>query len=308
MSNVSEWAVAAGNNDASPPDGAPEGMARSAVNDVMREMMAALARWYQDTRPSSLVTAGTGNAYTLTTNQGHTTLTDIPVTSFRVDRANTGAATLNIDGLGAKPWKKRAGLAYASGGLIPDQLVTVAYNATADRFETVGGQSGEFDSGAEMLFMAEPVQAGWLKDETANLDDTALRLTTGSPGSRTDQSSFSTVFARTKTDGHALTESQLATHDHPIVSSAFNVRIKGESNRYLPFRNSSGTGASAWFEFAACDAGGGISRVNGWAPSVDVGQLTIDATSTNNAGAGGVHDHDMDIRVNYHDAYKGIKE
>src|SRR5690606_39676868 len=60
MSNVSQWETSAPNNNAAPPDGAPEGMAANTVNDTMREMMAAVARWYQDTN-GSLVTGGAGN-------------------------------------------------------------------------------------------------------------------------------------------------------------------------------------------------------------------------------------------------------
>lgn len=44
MSDVSSWDPTAGNNTSTPPDGAPEGMAPSTVNDTMREMMAAVKR------------------------------------------------------------------------------------------------------------------------------------------------------------------------------------------------------------------------------------------------------------------------
>ncbi len=49
MSDVSAWSqTAAGNGVAAPPDGAPEGMQRSEVNDTQREDMAATRRWYED--------------------------------------------------------------------------------------------------------------------------------------------------------------------------------------------------------------------------------------------------------------------
>jgi len=48
MSNISQWSpVAAGNNDP-PPDGAPEGMPASSVNDTIRENMAAGRRFAED--------------------------------------------------------------------------------------------------------------------------------------------------------------------------------------------------------------------------------------------------------------------
>lgn len=48
MSNISSWTTSAASNNASPPDGAPEGMQPSAVNDVIRENMGAVRRWYVD--------------------------------------------------------------------------------------------------------------------------------------------------------------------------------------------------------------------------------------------------------------------
>ena len=48
MSDIKSWsATAAGNNTAS-PNGFPEGMAPSGVNDAAREVMAAIRRWYED--------------------------------------------------------------------------------------------------------------------------------------------------------------------------------------------------------------------------------------------------------------------
>lgn len=48
MSNVETWSETAAQNDSAPPDGAPEGMSPPAVNDSMREIMAAVARWFGD--------------------------------------------------------------------------------------------------------------------------------------------------------------------------------------------------------------------------------------------------------------------
>jgi hypothetical protein len=48
MADISTWNSLASNNTASSPDGAPEGMAPSGVNDVLREIMAAVHRWYID--------------------------------------------------------------------------------------------------------------------------------------------------------------------------------------------------------------------------------------------------------------------
>jgi hypothetical protein len=45
---VESWSTTPGSNNASPPNGAPEGMAPSAVNDVIRQIMADVRAWLQD--------------------------------------------------------------------------------------------------------------------------------------------------------------------------------------------------------------------------------------------------------------------
>lgn len=136
MSNLSAWSTTAGNNNASPPNGWPENMARSAVNDAAREMMAAIAKFYQDL-DGGLVTAGSSNAYTLTTNSAHAALGDQCLFAFRADRANTGAATLNVDSLGAKNIRKDFNLPLESGDIAANQLMLVLYNANQDIYEWI---------------------------------------------------------------------------------------------------------------------------------------------------------------------------
>lgn len=47
MSNISAWSTTATNNNAASPNGFPEGMPPSGVNDSMREVMAAVRKWYE---------------------------------------------------------------------------------------------------------------------------------------------------------------------------------------------------------------------------------------------------------------------
>lgn len=134
MGNVSTWfKTAAANNTGSPPNYPINGMAPSTVNDTMRENMAALARWYADSQ-GSLVTGGTGNAYTLASNNVFTGLTQSPVLVFRVNRANTGAATLQVDALTAKALRIQ-GAALESGALVADTVVAAAYNSEGDAYD-----------------------------------------------------------------------------------------------------------------------------------------------------------------------------
>jgi hypothetical protein len=57
--SVSDWSTTAASNNAAPPNGAPEGMAPSAVNDVIRQMMADIKAFWD------LAARSTATSYTL---------------------------------------------------------------------------------------------------------------------------------------------------------------------------------------------------------------------------------------------------
>ncbi len=149
MSDLSQWSTTAGDNNSASPDGFPEGMAPSGVNDSAREVMRALAALYADI-DGTLISGGSSNAYTLTTNQTHAALADMCITAFRANHANTGAATLNVDSLGAKSIKKLHAAALEAGDIEANQLVVVMYNATDDAYELITTPSMPYD----MAFVA----------------------------------------------------------------------------------------------------------------------------------------------------------
>lgn len=194
MSNVSEWSTTAGSNNGAPPDGAPENMLPGKVNDCMREMMAALAKWFQDSN-GTLTAAGGTTAFTLTTNSSHAALSDIPLLVFRMNAANTGTVTLNVDGLGAKPWRKSAALEdYASGELASGQIVVVAYNSGNDDFFTIGPVTdGFFAAGVDMVFYEASAPTGWTAVAQNNK---ALRVVSagGTGGTAGGTTAFTSVF------------------------------------------------------------------------------------------------------------------
>lgn len=104
MSEIITWDPIAANNNSAPPDGWPENMAYSAVNDCAREMMAAAARDLAD-RNGTLSTTGVQPAYALTSNRTISGLVDGLLMAFRVHSTCTGSfpVTLNLNGLGAFP-------------------------------------------------------------------------------------------------------------------------------------------------------------------------------------------------------------
>lgn len=48
VTGIKNWSTTPGDNDSAPPNGAPEGMPPSSVNDVMRQNMADIREWYED--------------------------------------------------------------------------------------------------------------------------------------------------------------------------------------------------------------------------------------------------------------------
>jgi hypothetical protein len=48
MSDIASWSTTAANNNSPSPNGFPENMAPSGVNDAAREVMRAVKKWYDD--------------------------------------------------------------------------------------------------------------------------------------------------------------------------------------------------------------------------------------------------------------------
>src|SRR5438876_8099912 len=97
----STWSETDASNNATPPNGWPEGQAPSSVNDCARMMMGALKRFW-DRLNGTLTSAGTAPSYTLTYAVAPAAYVAGEVYTFKAHAANSGAATLNINGLGAK--------------------------------------------------------------------------------------------------------------------------------------------------------------------------------------------------------------
>jgi hypothetical protein len=70
--------------------------------------------------------------------------------SFKAGTANTGACTLDVNGLGAKDIRKNVDLAMATGDILANQIVTVIYDGT--NFQVVSPSSlfpGDFGDGSD---------------------------------------------------------------------------------------------------------------------------------------------------------------
>jgi len=127
----STWSTTAGDNNASPPDGWPEGQSPSSVNNCAREMMAAIKRAWNDDHPVN-ESAGSNSAYTLVTSASSTAYATGDMYVFRANHASVGTSTLNVNGIGARIIKKFGNQDTIADDIKANQVVQVAYEPSAD--------------------------------------------------------------------------------------------------------------------------------------------------------------------------------
>lgn len=151
-------------------------------------------------------------------------------------------------------------------------FTTLTGNAVVATTLTVGGVSEiPFPSGTRMLFNQTAAPTGWTKDTTAALDDTALRIVTGTVGSG-GSTAFSTaaytptitVSSTLAVASHTLTLAEIPAHSH----------VQQLSSAYVFPDNTTATGNAI--------------------PPLTLGTATAQQPlSTQNSGSGGGHTHNL---------------
>ncbi len=122
-------------NTTAAPDGAPEGMAPSGVNNVLRAHQGAIKRWWGWSIPKT--TAGSGTAYTLSYAVAPGALVDGMTHLVQFHAANGNAPTLNVNVLGAIPihyYAAGAWRAVPAGLWGADQIFRVAYHSSSGAY------------------------------------------------------------------------------------------------------------------------------------------------------------------------------
>jgi microcystin-dependent protein len=157
---ASNWSETDASNSTPAPDGAPEGMFPSGVNDTIRAMMGATKRWYDWSIPK--ITGGTSTAYTLAYSAAPGALLDGMVHVVQFNAANGNAPTLNVNSLGAIPlyyYSAGAWRAVPAALFDTDTISRVAYNASASAYRLldVRGDTGEIKA-----FAGATVPKGYL--------------------------------------------------------------------------------------------------------------------------------------------------
>lgn len=296
---ATNWSETDDNNNTAAPDGFPEGMAPSGVNNGARAVMGAVKRFWNKINAVK-TTGGTTSAYTLTFDVAPAAYADGEIIAFVVNAANAAAATLNVNALGAIPLRLFAGSLLA-GALQANQIVRARYNSSAGAFDIIPQNGlvrlGEIDFSAASTIDFTSIPAGvnnlrLLIEGQVNTDGASVLLRTygadgvvdsgssdyyyvgsnpdtlGSAGTATGTSSFI-----------ALTAAVDSASSHGFAAAADAANI--QSARYTKF-----TYQSSWLDVAGSVGKGfwaaGIrqeaDRITGIRITTDSGTITGKAT------------------------------
>lgn len=136
---ASNWNEDDDGNIATAPDGAPEGMAPSGVNNVLRAHQGALKRWYRWSTP--VATAGTATAYTLSYAVAPGALVDGMTHLVEFDQVNGATPTLDINRLGATAihyYSAGAWRPLPPGLIGANEVLRLAYHSSSGAYRIIG--------------------------------------------------------------------------------------------------------------------------------------------------------------------------
>lgn len=306
---ASNWNETDASNSTAAPDGAPEGMAPSGVNDTMRAMMGAIKRFFNWQSPKT--TAGTSTAYTLTYTVAPGGLVDGMVHLVRFNAANGAAATLNVNGLGAKPlYSYRAGAwaAVSTGAITTDAISRASYNTSAGAYFLLDVNEGsawvdiQTGSGAQIDFQNIPSGINHILIEFSVTPGTAaakayLRFYDGSGVLDSGANYGFGTWAVSTAAGTAPVGTQPSTGITMTgaMSSISTDQCAGDiqlsniqaphavANFRVAYRNSDNTTFIGITGFGHCSIAGGGSRLTGVRIGLDTGVGTWRGTLTGRA-------------------------
>jgi hypothetical protein len=115
------------------------------ANQITADLTAINANWEELMKSSHIYAAdaGTTDAYAITLDPAPSAYTTGMVINFYANTANTGAATLNVNSLGAKTIKKHHDQDLADGDIEAGQIVTVVYDGTNFQMQSQSGLYGQ---------------------------------------------------------------------------------------------------------------------------------------------------------------------
>jgi hypothetical protein len=133
------WSETAASNTCAVPNGLPANTLAANLYGVIHEIMGALKRDWDRVNPT--VTSSGTNTITLAYTVAPAAYVQGESFSFIAGGTNTGAATLNVNGLGVKNITKRGTTALAGSEILNGEAVTVQYDGTEFQLVSVGSVS-----------------------------------------------------------------------------------------------------------------------------------------------------------------------
>lgn len=140
--------------------------------------------------------------------------------------ANTGAVTVNINGIGAKSLVKQGATALVAGDLPANARILMEYDGTnfqllspfASRADAVSAVGIQFAANDEIVWRGASVPAGWTN---VSVNNSAIRIMT-TPGADAGTVDFSTAFASQAVAG---TNSNESGHTHSVTAAGTNSTV-----------------------------------------------------------------------------------
>lgn len=142
--NLYEYSQTASSNTEVEGVSVAEGMLPGLVNNAMRQIMSHLAKFCDDMSGAN-VTGGSSNAYTLTSASTIAAYAEPLILIVEANHTNTGAATINVDSLGAKDIKifTASGVGDpAANNIMSGARYILSYDASADDFYLLNPTGG----------------------------------------------------------------------------------------------------------------------------------------------------------------------
>lgn len=159
MSSIFDWSLTAANNaNADSSINWQEGQDPSTVNNSARAMMTRVAQLLKDIG-GTVAAGGTANVITVTSNSPITSYATGQIVGFKASATNSGAATLNVNGIGAKAIRSNTpafDTALVGGEIADDGVYICIYDAALNA--TAGGWL-LFNPNVDISDKADAVQA-----------------------------------------------------------------------------------------------------------------------------------------------------
>lgn len=265
MSDIQNWSTDAESGyqtTTAAPNGFPENSLPSVVNNVVREVMAAVKRRLWDAN-GSVVSTGSANAYAATANETVAALYDGLRVCWEANHSNTGAATLAWDGLAAKAIKKDFNVDLYAGDIPAGYKVECIFDADNDWWQATNLRSNAGNT------QIDPFSGDGVK--------TAFVLSADPVTKKNVQVFIAGVYQQNST--YSISGTTLTFTEAPPNLTNIEVRLISPTPAAVVDDDTIGT------DQLAPGTAGGVIAFNGSGDPVDIGAGTADYVLTSNGAS-----------------------